>query len=180
MPTLRSRKTTTPMLALSTAMKRRRLLWPLSPNGTHNLLCPSRCSTPLGASIKSTGCNNSWQPPLTMGERTSSKSVATGLNACHRAIQAIALRSLSCLHWIKRMLLVRKRMRSQTCQVAQFSRPCRPRDKCPSVARLRRLRNPRRRTVQGEDAQRPPSLPKKLRNLSLVTTAQRLSRRITF
>lgn len=96
MPTLRSRKTTTPMLAPSTVMKRQRLSWPPSPNGTHSLLWPSRCSIPFGVNTKSTGCNNSWQPPRTMGARTFSKSVATGLNACHRAIPATAPQFLSC------------------------------------------------------------------------------------
>lgn len=97
MPTRRSRKTTTPTLALSTVTRRLRLSWPLSPNGTHSLSWPSLYSTPSGASIKSTACNNNWQPPPTMVARTSSKSVVTGLNACHRVTQVIALQFLSCL-----------------------------------------------------------------------------------
>lgn len=97
MPTPPSRKTTTPMPAPSTVTKRRQLSWPPSPNGTHSLSCRNLYSIPSGASTRSTGCNNSWQPPPTMGARTSSKSVATGLNACHRATQATALQFLSCL-----------------------------------------------------------------------------------
>lgn len=156
-PTPRSRKTTTPMLALSTATKRRRLSWPLSPNGIHSLSWLSLCSTPFGASIKSIDCNNNWQPLPTMDARIFSRSVATGLSDFHRVIQAIALQYLSCLCWTKKTLLARKRTMSQTCQAAQPSHPCRLRDKCPSVVRLRRLRKHQRSTVQGLEAEKSAS-----------------------